>query len=59
MRTPEVTDEVKRELEILSMRGFWDQKAFFKVLKVEYPYVQGSRTKKELPKEFEVGGEQR
>ena len=29
--TPEVTPEVKRELEILSMRGFWDTKSFFKV----------------------------
>ena len=30
--TPEMTPEVKRELEILSMRGFWDTKSFFKVL---------------------------
>lgn len=26
-----MTDEVKRELEILSMRGYWDPKSFFKV----------------------------
>lgn len=26
-----MTDEVKRELEILSMRGYWDSKSFFKV----------------------------
>ena len=26
-----MTDEVKRELEILSMRGYWDTKSFFKV----------------------------
>ena len=32
MNTPEMTDEVKRELEILSMRGYWDPKSFFKVL---------------------------
>ena len=32
MNTPELTDEVKRELEILSMRGYWDPKSFFKVL---------------------------
>ena len=31
MNTPEMTDEVKRELEILSMRGYWDPKSFFKV----------------------------
>lgn len=29
--TPEMTPEVKRELEILSMRGYWDTKSFFKV----------------------------
>lgn len=31
MNTPEMSDEVKRELEILSMRGYWDPKSFFKV----------------------------
>ncbi|KNB43754.1 rRNA-processing protein FCF2-like protein [Blastocystis sp. subtype 4] len=43
--TPEMTPEVKRELEILSMRGYWDTKSFFK----------GDRKKRELPKEFELG----
>ena len=45
MNTPELTPEVKRELEIISMRGFWDPKSFFK----------GDKKKKELPKEFEIG----
>ena len=34
--TPEMTPEVKRELEILSMRGFWDTKSFFKVYSFIY-----------------------
>ena len=33
LSTPELTEDVKRELEILSMRGYWDPKAFFKVRK--------------------------
>ena len=31
LQTPEMTPELKRELEILSMRGYWDTKSFFKV----------------------------
>ena len=32
LNTPEMTEDVKRELEILSMRGYWDPKSFFKVM---------------------------
>lgn len=31
MNTPELTPEVKRELEIISMRSYWDPASFFKV----------------------------
>ncbi|CBK19769.2 uncharacterized protein [Blastocystis hominis] len=44
MNTPELTPEVKRELEIISMRSYWDSASFFK-----------DRNRKELPKEFEIG----
>ena len=52
--TPEMTPEVKRELEILSMRGYWDTKSFFKVRVWLDLDSQGDRKKRELPKEFEV-----
>ena len=32
LNTPEVTPEVKRELEIISMRDYLDPKSFFKVV---------------------------
>ncbi|KAK8820327.1 hypothetical protein WA577_006392 [Blastocystis sp. JDR] len=45
LNTPEMTEEVKRELEIITMRDYLDTKSFFK----------GNRIKKTLPKEFEFG----
>ena len=45
LQTPEMTPELKRELEILSMRGYWDTKSFFK----------SDRNRKEIPSSFEIG----
>lgn len=53
MNTPEMTPEVKRELEIISMRSYWDSASFFKVRFVLFTELQG-KNRKELPKEFEV-----
>lgn len=44
MRAPEVTDETKRDLEVLQMRGALDPKRFYK-----------KNDRKELPKFFQIG----
>ena len=55
LQTPEMTPELKRELEILSMRGYWDTKSFFKVSNEnEYMIEQSDRNRKEIPSSFEV-----
>ena len=48
-----MTPELKRELEILSMRGYWDTKSFFKV-SMRMSIEQSDRNRKEIPSSFEV-----
>lgn len=55
LQTPEMTPELKRELEILSMRGYWDTEVFLQSeYENEYMIEQSDRNRKEIPSSFEV-----